>query len=190
MKFCFVGLGNPGKEYSNTRHNAGFIAIDKLSFYLKINNFNNFEGKLLYAETVFKDNSIYLAKPYNYMNNSGIPLKSFCKYKNIDVIDVILIYDDIDTEIGKLRIRKTGSSGGHKGVESIIKAFGSNDIKRIRIGIGPKPDQKILSEYVLSPFTKSEISSLNTVIEKIPEIFESIIERGFDYAMSRYNSNI
>jgi PTH1 family peptidyl-tRNA hydrolase len=190
MKFCFVGLGNPGKEYSNTRHNAGFIAIDKLSFYLKINNFNNFEGKLLYAETVFKDNSIYLAKPYNYMNNSGIPLKIFCKYKNIDVIELILIYDDIDTEIGKLRIKKTGSSGGHKGVESIIKAFGSNDIKRIRIGIGPKPDQKILSEYVLSPFTKSEISSLNTVIEKIPEIFESIIERGFDYAMSRYNSNI
>jgi len=190
MKLCFAGLGNPGEKYSNTRHNVGFIAIDKISSYLGIKKFNSFkDNNLLWAETAFKNKRIYLVKPYNYMNNSGIPLKTFCSYKNISVDEVVLIYDDIDTELGRLRIKKSGSSGGHRGVESVINAFNTTDIKRIRIGIGPKPSDKDLSSYVLSCFRDKEILLLNNVIDKLPEILESIIERGIDYTISRYNSN-
>ena len=189
MKFCFVGLGNPGKEYENTRHNVGFLIIDKISFHLGIKRFNNFEKQLLWASISLDKKIIYLVKPYSYMNNSGIPLRDFCRYKNINVDELILIYDDVDIKIGKIKIKKDGSSGGHKGVQSIIDSFGTSDIKRIRVGIGPKPKDVDLSCYVLSPFKKEEVPLLNSVVDRMKEIFESIVNRGIDYAISRYNSN-
>ena len=189
MKFCFVGLGNCGKVYENTRHNIGFIVIDRLSKHLSLNSFLSFKSSVLWNKKSVDDKEVYLVKPYNYMNNSGPILKTFCDCKKISVKDLIVIYDDIDTEIGKFRIRKSGTSGGHKGMESVINVFGTKDIVRIRIGIGPKPKNVELSCYVLSDFKSEEMRLLDVVMDRIIKVFDNIINRGIDYTISSYNIN-
>ncbi len=182
--YLIVGLGNPGTKYRFTRHNVGFLAIDNIGEAFGI-DVNKKDKHYLFGRGSASGEEILLLKPTTYMNLSGkAVLSAFTKYK-ISPNDLIVIYDDVDLPVGKIRIREKGSSGGHKGVQSIISMVNNNFI-RIRVGIGK--DENIPTEkYVLSNFTEEEFDILNQVMLKIPNIIKTILEYGIVKAMNEFN---
>jgi len=164
-----IGLGNPGKKYMHTRHNVGFMVLDNLAKDLNIKFKENKARKVIYAKT----DTIELLKPQTFMNNSGISLLSIVKKHNVAIKDIIVILDDIDMELGKVRFRKSGSSGGHKGMQSIINHLKTNDIARIKIGIG-RPTLVAPDSYVTSQFTKTELDQIK---KAIPEAIQLIKDK-------------
>lgn len=182
--FLVVGLGNPGREYDGTRHNIGFEAIDYLANKYNIDvNRTKFKG--VFGEGFINGNKVILLKPSTYMNLSGesiIEVINFYKLKNEEVI---VIYDDISLEVGKLRIREKGSAGGHNGIKSIIAHLGSDVFPRIKIGVGqPKGD---LVSHVLGRFSDAENKDLLEVIEASAKSVEIIIKDGTKEAMNKMN---
>jgi PTH1 family peptidyl-tRNA hydrolase len=181
-----VGLGNPGRKFELTRHNLGFLAIDEISkrFNIKINY--EFENSIIGFKNIF-NSEIILMKPLTYMNLSGTVVKSAIRKWKIDNKDLIVIYDDIALKIGTIRIREKGSSAGHKGVQSIIDNLNTDNFLRIRIGIGPVLPGVRYEDFVLSNFTKSEFNIIKNVINKIPEIVETILTISVQEAMNKFN---
>lgn len=184
--FLIVGLGNPGPKYRMTRHNAGFMAIHKLAedFNIKANT-TKFQSIL--GQGTIADNKVILAQPITYMNNSGMAVRQLVDYYKIEREKLIIIYDDLDLPPGKIRIKKKGSSGGHNGVSSIIESLGTQEVPRIRIGIGSPPEDFPVIDYVLGHFTAEEIPIIEDTLSKISPIIEEIIENGFQKAMNKYN---
>lgn len=185
--WLIVGLGNPGKEYANTRHNAGFCAIDSLADSLgcKINK-GKFQG--LYGQVTYRGKKLFLLKPQTYMNLSGRSVLQMSAYYNIPPERIIVLFDDISLEPGRLRVRPDGSAGGHNGIKSIIQELGSQEFPRVKIGVGvkPNPDQD-LADWVLSGFTASERKALDAAIGPAGEAALCIIEHGDYEAANRYN---
>ena len=181
-----AGLGNPGKEYALTRHNAGFVALDKIAETYKIPVNTKYKKSVIGAGKIV-DNDVILMKPVTYMNLSGTVIRSALAKWRITPENLIVIYDDIDLPLGTVRIRKQGSSAGHKGVESIIFSLNNDKFIRIRIGINQPPAGLTAEEYVLSPFTNEELELLKPVIEKIPGIIETIIKFSVEKAMNEFN---
>lgn len=181
-----VGLGNPGKKYENTRHNMGFMVIDAFSNMAKIDVDKEVFHGLLGRGKVF-DEDVLLFKPGTFMNLSGTAVKEVANYFKIPVDDIIIIYDDMALEPGKIRLRLKGSSGSHKGMQNIIDNFKSEDFKRIRIGIGePTYDSK---DFVLSKPSKDEMPLIENAIEKASEALKEILKRkSFEKSMSLFNS--
>lgn len=181
----FVGLGNPGKEYQNTRHNMGFCALDLFAKdYLKeAINKKGFQGE--YIKTNYKGEQVIFLKPHTYMNLSGHSVIDIAHFFKVDVEDIIIIYDDMDLEPGKIRLRPGGSSGGHKGIKSIIENFGSDKIKRIRVGVG-KATYSVI-DYVLEKPTKEQQELINKALNDTCLAIEEIIANGFDRAMCKFN---
>lgn len=176
-----VGLGNLGKEYENTRHNIGFMAIDN---YLKNESFKE-KFSSLYIEKTINENKVIFMKPTTFMNNSGIAVKQIMDYFKISVEDVLIIYDDMDFNIGTYKIKKDGSSGGHNGMKSIINYLGTEDVKRLRIGIS-KHDNDAIS-YVLGKFSTTEKEIINNILDKVNNIIDDFIVMDFERLMSKYN---
>lgn len=185
--WLIVGLGNPGKQYENTRHNCGFLALDVLGEKLncKIDR-SKFQG--LYGQAQYNGTKIYLLKPMTYMNLSGRSLLQLSAYFSIPPQRIIVIFDDISLPVGKLRIRGDGSAGGHNGIKSIIAELGSQDFPRIKIGVGAKahPDQD-LADWVLSSFSKEESKLLQTALERGADAALTIIDKGVPAAANSYN---
>ena len=179
-----MGLGNPGELYATTRHNLGFLVIDRMAYKVGITYIPG-KGKWWEASGKIGDKNIFFIKPTAYMNNSGIAVRDFLRLKNIQKEDMLVVLDDADLPLGKIRIRKRGSSGGHKGLESIIYQLGTEDFARLRIGIG-KEDEN-LANWVLSPFTEEEWKTIQESIEMSCEAIQIWIEQGIDIAMSMYN---
>lgn len=170
-----IGLGNPDEKYANTRHNVGFMLLDRMSHSWK-------KGpNYLYSDININGEKTKLIKPMTYMNLSG----EVFKYVPHD--DIIVVYDDLDLPLGRLRIRKDGSAGGHNGIKSIISYIGQS-FPRIKIGIGPKPKEVDAADYVLSNFSAEEFAILDKVLEAAKEALEYIVIYGVDKAMNRYNS--
>ena len=185
-KMLIVGLGNPGPKYTDTRHNVGFSIIDKLSteFGVKLQkNSNSAEWNTFY----FLETEIYLIKPSTFMNNSGKSLRKFVSKLGKD-IQFIIIYDDLDLPLGKIRLRKNGSAGGHNGIKSIISELGTDEFSRIRIGIR-QDRRKDIIQYVLSKFQPDEQPIIDQIINSIPGVLHNILTNGFDTAMNEYNGN-
>ena len=179
-----VGLGNPGKKYEHTRHNMGFDTVDLFSELAKIDiDKEAFKG-LVGRGKVFEED-IYLLKPQTYMNLSGESVREIVNYFKIDIEDVIIIYDDMALEPGKIRLRASGSSGGHKGMQNIIEQLGTEEIKRIRIGIGESTDDTI--DYVLSKPLKEERPLIDEAIKNAVEALKEILKSNFDKAMTNFN---
>lgn len=179
-----VGLGNPGKKYEHTRHNMGFDTIDLFSELAKIDiDKEAFKG-LVGRGKVF-DEDIYLLKPQTYMNLSGESVREIVSYFKIPTQDIIVIYDDLDLEPGKIRLRLSGSSGGHKGIQNIIENLGTEEIKRIRIGIG-KPTFDTI-DYVLGKPLKEERPLIDDAINNAVEALKEILKHSFDSAMNKFN---
>lgn len=182
--WLIAGLGNPGRKYSKTRHNIGFMVLDKFADKYYIELIDKKEYRI--GKGFIEDKQIILLEPLLYMNLSGIAINKIFKKYSIQAQDLIVIYDDLDMETGKIRIRKTGSSGGHKGVESIISSIGSKDFIRVKIGIGRQPEIPA-EKYVLSKFTKDEITIIKDSINKAVDAIMTIITEGIDKAMNRFN---
>lgn len=187
--WLIVGLGNPGKEYERTRHNAGFRAIDILANKLgcKIDK-AKFQG--LYGQVNYEGKKLYLLKPLTYMNLSGRSVVQLSAYFNIPPKQIIVLFDDISLPPGRLRIRADGSAGGHNGIKSIIAEVGSQDFPRVKIGVGAKahPDQD-LADHVLSTFSAQEEKPLVSALERAADAALCIIDRGVPETANRYNGS-
>lgn len=180
-----VGLGNPGREYENTRHNCGFMAIDYLANELGV-SINQAKFKGLYTKTKINGEDVVLLKPQTYMNLSGESVKEVMNFFKIDKDDVLVIYDDLDLPVGKIRIRANGSAGGHNGIKSLISHMNGQDFKRIRIGIDRHPYIPVV-DYVLGKFTKEELVSLNEALKLSSTVAKEFVTTDFHKIMSLYN---
>lgn len=182
-----VGLGNPGKEYQSTRHNTGYMAIDKLcdklgfTFHLE----TKFQGEL--ATGLYKGEKVILLKPVTYMNLSGDSIIKVVNYYKIAIDDLLIMYDDMDLDTGRIRIRQSGSAGGHNGIKSIIQNFGGNQFNRVRIGISKDPRYNVV-DYVLGKFSEDEMASMNLAFDNCCKIgIDFISNIDFNKIMNTYN---
>ena len=180
-----VGLGNYGKEYKNTRHNIGFMALDH---YCNKNNLSidkkKFKG--LYTETNINGEKVILLEPQTYMNLSGECVRDFVGYFHIDIKDILVIYDDMDLDVGVLRLREKGSAGGHNGLKNIIEHLKTSEFKRIRVGISKDKNRNTI-DYVLGKFSGDEKMIIDEKIEKISYIIDDFVKYDFNKIMSMYN---
>lgn len=181
-----IGLGNPGKDYTNTRHNVGFDTLDKLS---KRNNIvlNKIKFKAVYGEGKIGDEKVLLVKPQTYMNNSGLSVREIMQFYKVPIQNVIIIVDDIDIDFAAIRIRTKGSAGSHNGLKSIIYHIQNDEFPRVKIGIGRKYENQDLADFVLSRFPKDERIDIETSILTAAEAVENIICEGIDSSMNKYN---
>lgn len=179
-----VGLGNPGKKYELTRHNCGFMVIDNYA----INNNLTFKSKYngLYAEQLINGEKVILVKPQTYMNLSGNCVQKFVKFYNINVEDIYVIQDDYNFDVGKYKIRRNGSDGGHNGIKSIIHSLNSQEFHRIKIGINK--NEIPLEEYVLQKFSKKDLETIKEVVNKISNMIGDLLIYDIDKIMEKYNS--
>lgn len=184
--YIIVGLGNPGKKYENTRHNAGFDAIDKFADENGI-KIDKLKHKALIGEGRIGSEKVILVKPQTYMNLSGESVLSVSQFYKVESENIVVLYDDIDLDIGKLRIRKKGSAGSHNGMKSIIKCLGTEDFPRVRIGISRPPEGWDLADYVLSKVSKEQEKGMLKGIDKAVKTIKEIVSSGLDLAMNKYN---
>lgn len=185
--YLIVGLGNPGREYEATRHNMGFDVIDKLVEEYRIPQ-GGVKFNAMYGKGLIGGQQALLMKPLSYMNLSGGPIRDMLHYFKIDSeTEMIVIYDDIDTEPGNLRIRKQGSAGGHNGIKDIIKQLGTQKFTRIRIGVGAKPQGWDLADYVLGRFDTQNRKLVDEAQERACKAVEMILSEGVDAAMNEFN---
>lgn len=183
--YIIVGLGNPGKRYEGTRHNIGFDVLDLFAekHHLKINKIKH---KALIAETRIHGEKVVLVKPQTYMNLSGESLLSIIQFYKPELQNVVVVYDDIDIDVGRVRIRKKGSAGSHNGMKSIIYSLQSDQFPRIRVGVG-KPVRMNLADYVLSRYSKEEVEPMREAALRSVDALDAIINEGLDKAMNLYN---
>ena len=183
--YLIAGLGNPGREYDMTRHNIGFEVIDYIADKYKI-KVKKLKFKSLYQKAELAGEEVILMKPQTYMNLSGESVRDAAAFYKIPHEKIIVISDDINLEKGRIRVRKSGSAGGHNGLKSIIYQLSSDNFMRVRIGVGDKEGCE-LADYVLSRFTKEEIPLLEKAIVNAASAIEEIIKNGAESAMNLYN---
>ena len=185
--YIIAGLGNPSKEYKNTRHNIGFDVIDVIADKNKI-DVSTIKHKALIGKGMIGSEKVILVKPQTYMNLSGESLIDVCQYYKIDVeSELIVIYDDIALDVGAIRVRKNGSAGGHNGMKSIIQHLSTENFMRIRMGVGEKPKGYDLADYVLGHFTGQERELMAKGAIDAVNAVEIILSEGIDKAMNMYN---
>ncbi len=182
-----VGLGNPGRKYAETRHNAGFLALDRLAARWRTDEGSyaaRFEGVL--GQTQRRGTRVLLLKPQTFMNLSGRSVLAAQRFYKVATADVLVVYDDLDLPLGQLRIRGTGSAGGHNGLSDIVRCLGTEAIARVRIGIG-RPQYGDTVSYVLTRFSEQEREEIEPALDRAAEAAACWAEQGLDTAMNRYN---
>lgn len=185
--YIIVGLGNPKTEYKNTRHNMGFDVIDVLADKYDI-NMDIKKHRAICGKGIINGQKVILAQPQTFMNLSGLSVADLVNYYKIDTAtELIVVYDDIDLDPGQIRVRKQGSAGGHNGMKSIIGAVNSQDFMRVRVGVGAKPKEYDLADYVLGHFTDEERKAVDAAIISATEAIGVILKDGIDQAMNLYN---
>ncbi|MBR3835873.1 MAG: aminoacyl-tRNA hydrolase [Clostridia bacterium] len=186
-EFMVVGLGNPGREYEFTRHNAGFLTIDHIAVEENV-DVKKLKYKALIGDTIISGHRCLLVKPQTFMNNSGEAVREISQFYKIPPEKIIVIFDDISLPCGKLRIRRKGTDGGHNGIKSIIYHLNSDNFPRIKVGIGAKPHPDYnLADWVLSTFKKDEMEELKKAITKATEVLPYILDGDIDKAMNKAN---
>ncbi|MBH5320723.1 aminoacyl-tRNA hydrolase [Paenibacillus sp. GSMTC-2017] len=181
-----VGLGNPGNTYKDTRHNVGFMVVDELAKRWGISVTQN-KCKALIGEGNIQGVKVALIKPMTYMNLSGESVRSFMDYFKTELSDGIIVYDDLDTEIGKLRLRYQGSAGGHNGIKSLIQHLNTQTFNRVRMGISRPQPGMVISDYVLATFPKADRDKLQTMIENACDAVEYGLKAPFEETMAKFN---
>ena len=195
--YLIVGLGNPGARYHNTRHNAGFLVIDKLAEFFKIETFD-LEDNYLYAVTDHSGKQVVLMKPLTYMNLSGTAVRAFYEKYELQPENILVVYDDVNLDLGVLRLRPNGSDGGQNGIKSVMQEMETEDIARLRVGIRKGEEfEKLRSEegfsladYVLSEFEENELEVLEKAVDTAKDAAISFIDNGIQETMNLYNRNI
>ena len=175
--FLIVGLGNPGREFRGTRHNVGFMLLDRLTVKFHA-RFTRLQSKALVASTNFQERRIILAKPQTFMNLSGESVRGFLDWHKYSVLDMLVVHDDIDLEFGQVRLREKGRSGGHNGVQSIIDQVGTDIFYRLKLGVGRPPVGRDPADYVLSRFSAEEE-------KKVPDMIASAVRKIEEFVKKR-----
>lgn len=180
-----VGLGNPGREYDRTRHNVGFMAVDRIvdSFGLKFDK-SKFNG--LYTIANIDGFKVIFLKPQEYMNLSGNVIRRFKDFYDVDVSDILIIHDDLDMAVGKIKLRQKGSSGGHNGLKNIEANLGTQNYKRIKVGIS-KDSSCDIKDYVLGKFSFDDMNIIDDILNKMPALFNDYLNLSFEMLMNKYN---
>ena len=188
--YIIAGLGNPGKDYENTRHNIGYMTIDNFAGKYGI-SFSEKKFHSVVGKGVVEGQKVILIKPLTYMNLSGEAIREACDYFKIDPEEeLIVLYDDISLPVGQLRIRPKGSAGGHNGIKNIISHLGTEIFKRIKIGVGEKPSRMDLADYVLGHFSKEDMELEKEACEKAAEAVLMLMEGKTEEAMNRFNRKV
>jgi PTH1 family peptidyl-tRNA hydrolase len=183
-----MGLGNPGTEHVRDRHNVGSHAVDRLAARWGI-SVERAEHRALLGLGSYREQPVMLVKPQTYMNRSGESASSIAGYFRLPPEAFVILHDDMDLPLGRLRIRRDGGAGGHRGIASVIDQLGSPDFSRVRIGIGRPPDGLPASEFVLGPFVPTEAPAIDVALGVVVEAVETLLACGVDAAMNRYNGN-
>jgi len=184
--FLIVGLGNPGREYRDTRHNIGFRLVDGIAEHLDV-DFTRIQSKALTTNVRFEGNKIILAKPQTFMNKSGFPTRDLVKFYKIKLENLLILYDDVDLPFGKIRIKPSGGTAGHKGINSIVEQLGTNQFPRLRFGVGRPAGIKKAESYVLKHFNKKEDEFLENYVTRAGDAALSFTVNGIDFVMTHYN---
>lgn len=187
--FLIVGLGNPGDQYRHTRHNFGFMVIDRLAEKLAV-SLKKVKFKALLAETKLDGQALILAKPMTFMNDSGRAVGPLLRFFKVPPDHLLIVHDDLDLPLGSLRLRPTGSSGGQRGVASIIATLGTQDFPRLRLGISRPPGQMDPVAYVLQNFTSAEAELKEMVLNQAADAALTFIREGMQAAMNQYNGEV
>ena len=186
--YLIVGLGNPGKEYENTRHNIGFATLDRLADRCGI-AFDMLRDKAVCGKGVIEGKKVILVKPQTYMNLSGESVGLLARYYKVEPENVLVLYDDISLDVGFIRVRPKGSAGGHNGIKNLIAHLGTEVFPRVRVGIGNKPSGWDLADYVLGHFSREEQPQLQEAMDMAVDACRTILVTGIDEAMNQYNSH-
>ena len=188
MVKMIVGLGNPGSKYHETRHNIGFMAIDRLAKDLNVTFSEDKNFKAEVGSAFINGEKVYLVKPTTFMNNSGIAVHALLTYYNIAIEDFMVIYDDLDMEVGRIRLRQKGSAGGHNGIKSIIAHTGTQAFDRIKVGIGRPEQGRSVVDHVLGKFDKDDYITVTNTLEKVNDAVQFYLqEADFVKTMQKFN---
>lgn len=186
--YIIVGLGNPTNKYDGTRHNVGFDCIDRLATEYSI-AMDFVKHKAVCGTGYINGQKVILAKPQTYMNLSGESVRELSNYYKVSNEDIIIIYDDISLDVGKIRIRKKGSAGGHNGIKSIIQQLGTQEFPRIKVGVGNKPKEWDLADYVLGRFSQEDREMIDVTTKEVAKACEIMITDSADAAMNQFNKS-
>jgi len=181
--WCLAGLGNPGREYSQTRHNLGFMVMDLLAEQLKL----SWKRRALYSCAGDNRRGLFLLKPLTFMNQSGLAVAKALSYQKIPASQLLVICDDVNLPLGRIRLRAKGSDGGHNGLKSIIKHLNSPDFVRLRLGMGPVPESLEMADFVLSSFAKSEKPEVALMVDRAVKTASDVVRTGVDKAIINLN---
>jgi PTH1 family peptidyl-tRNA hydrolase len=186
LRTIVVGLGNPGPDYAATRHNIGFRVVDALAAARGL-RWSRFPWLRVLAR-VAEDDALILAKPFTFMNRSGLAARALIRRYGVEPASVLAVYDDADLELGRLRVRKTGGSGVHNGMKSLAAELGTSDFPRIRLGVrGSGRSESDLADYLLSPFAETEQAAVDDLIAQAGQAVEAVVRHGVDRAMNQFN---
>jgi len=184
--FIIAGLGNPGRQYRNNRHNIGFMLIDRLAARLEV-KFSRLEAKALVTKANYQNRRLILAKPQTYMNLSGQSIATLVKFYHVPIENLLVAYDDVDLPFGSIRLRPGGGSAGQKGMASIIERLGTQEYPRLRLGIGRPPGRMEAADYVLQDFPTAEIAILPEILDRAVQAVLTCVWQGLEAAMNQYN---
>lgn len=184
--FLVIGLGNPGREYRETRHNVGFMLLDRLAVKLNA-RFTRLQSRALVASAAYDSNRIILAKPQTFMNLSGQSVQGLVHFYKLPLTNLLVAHDDLDLPIGTIRIRPDGGSAGQKGMTSILERLGTDVFPRLRLGIGRPPGQMAAPDYVLQDFSTADLSIISDTLNRAVEAVFTFVTEGLDSAMNKYN---
>lgn len=188
MVKMIVGLGNPGSKYEKTKHNIGFMAIDNIVKSLDVTFTDDKNFKAQIGSTFINHEKVYFVKPTTFMNNSGIAVKALLTYYNIDITDLIVIYDDLDMEVSKLRLRSKGSAGGHNGIKSIIAHIGTQEFNRIKVGIGRPLKGMTVINHVMGQFNTEDNIAISLTLDRVVNAVKFYLqENDFEKTMQKFN---
>ena len=187
--FLLIGLGNPGREYKDSRHNIGFMLIDRLAVRFNARGMK-LQSKAIVMSTLYEERKIILAKPQTYMNLSGQSVQGLLHFYKLSMENLLVAHDDLDIPFGTIRIRPTGGPGGQRGMASTIEKLGTKDFPRLRLGIGRPPGRMDPKDYVLQDFSKDDLSFLPGVLDRAADAVLEFVMKGLNAAMNKYNGGI
>ena len=187
--FLLIGLGNPGREYRDNRHNFGFMLIDRLIVRLNARGLK-LQSKAIVTDAIYDDHKLILAKPQTYMNLSGQSAQGLIHFYKLSLSEVLIAHDDLDLPFGTIRMRPGGGPGGQKGLASTIEQLGTKDIPRLRLGIGRPPGRMDPAAYVLQDFSRDEMKELSSILDRAADAVLTFVTDGLDKAMNKFNGDI
>ena len=187
--FLLIGLGNPGREYRDNRHNVGFMLIDRITVRLNARGMK-VQSKAIVLNTIYEERKLILAKPQTFMNLSGQSVQGLAHFYKVPITNMLVLSDDLDIPFGTIRIRASGGPGGQRGMASIIEKLGTKDFPRLRIGIGRPPGRMDAAAYVLQNFSRDETQTLSEVLDKGAEAVLAFVTHGLNKAMNEFNGSV